>query len=155
MADEPFTGVAADCVADSGAGIVRAAMSRPAIGRTSDGRTTELPAPLPSGLNLTVLVAGDGENYPQRSQSVAVHYDAFLSDGTAWDSSRKRQKPLRFRVGTGQVIPGLDEGVKQLSLGERARLTVPASWAWGERGFPGRVPPNTDVVFELELIELV
>ena len=104
--DEPFTGVAADCVADSGAGIVRAAMSRPAIGRTSDGRTTELPAPLPSGLNLTVLVAGDGENYPQRSQSVAVHYDAFLSDGTAWDSSRKRQKPLRFRVGTDGTVGG-------------------------------------------------
>ena len=108
-----------------------------------------------SSVSIRLIRAGDTTSYPQTSQSVAIHYDAYLGNGSAWDSSRKRQKPLRFRVGTGQVIPGLDEGVKQLSLGERARLTVPASWAWGERGFPGRVPPNTDVVFELELIELV
>ena len=70
-------------------------MSRPAIGRTSDGRTTELPAPLPSGLNLTVLVAGDGENYPQRSQSVAVHYDAYWNADRDWSAARKAADAIR------------------------------------------------------------
>ena len=79
-----------------------------------------------SGVEITMSRAGDSENYPQRSQSVAVHYDAFLPDGTCWDSSRKRERPLRFRLGEGQVIPGLDEGVSQLRWA-RTRLSPPLS----------------------------
>jgi FK506-binding protein 1 len=52
-----------------------------------------------------------------------------------------------------QVIPGLDEGVSALSIGERAKIAIPASKAYAERGFPGLVPPNTDLVFDLELIK--
>ena len=99
--------------------------------------------------------AGDSENYPQKAQSVAVHYDAYLPNGTLWDSSRRRERPLRFRVGAGQVIPGLDEGVSQLSVGSRARVKIPPAMAYGERGFPGLVPPNTTVEFDLEVLELV
>ena len=72
-----------------------------------------------------------------------------------WDSSRKRGRPLRFRLGAGQVIPGLDEGILQMSCGMRARITIPSELAYGERGFPGLVPPNTSVDFDVELIEIV
>merc|ERR1711998_541053 len=98
-----------------------------------------------TGLMIKMLRAGDWGIYPTQTQSVAVHYDAYLPDNTKWDSSRDRGRPLRFRLGTGMVIPGLDEGVSQLSLGARARMTIPAEMAYGKRGFPGLVPPNTPV----------
>jgi hypothetical protein len=102
-----------------------------------------------------MLRAGTSDGYPTQSQSVAVHYDAYLPDKSKWDSSRDRGRPLRFRVGTGMVIPGLDEGIMQLSIGARARMVIPADLAYGKKGFPGLVPPNTPVEFDIELIEVV
>jgi len=108
-----------------------------------------------TGIDIKMLRAGDTSGYPTQTQSVAVHYDAYLPDGSKWDSSRERGRPLRFRLGIGQVIPGLDEGVAQLSLGSRARMTIPPEMAYGARGFPGLVPPNTPVDFDIELLEVV
>ena len=101
------------------------------------------------GVTIKMIRAGDSDGYPQATQSVAVHYDAYLPDGTLWDSSRRRGRPLRFRLGVGQVIPGLDDGIMQLSLGARARMTLPPEMAYGARGFPGLVPPNTSVDFDI------
>ena len=106
-------------------------------------------------VDVNVIVAGDGVHFPRQAQIVAIHYDAFLEDGTQWDSTHKRAKPLRFRLGMGQVIQGLDEGIQELSLREKARLTIPASAAYGKRGFPGLVPPDTGVIFDVELVEIV
>ena len=106
-------------------------------------------------VDLKIIYAGNGNQWPQQSQIVAVHYVAYLPDGTEWDSSRKRGKPLRFRLGTGQVIPGLDAGVKQMCLGQHVRLFIPPALAYGEKGFPGRVPPSTSIEFDLELVEIV
>ena len=92
---------------------------------------------------------------PRQSLTVAIHYDAYLPNGTMWDSSRKRGRPLRFRLGVNQVIKGLDETVMQMSMGMRARVTIPSTLAYGERGFPGLVPPNTAIDFDLELLEIV
>ena len=75
-----------------------------------------------AGLDLKMIKAGDTDNYPQQSQAVAVHYDAYLPTGKMWDSSRKRGRPLRFRLGSGQVIAGLDDAVSQLSMGMRASI---------------------------------
>ena len=108
-----------------------------------------------SGINIRMLRAGTSDTYPQKSQSIAVHYDAFLPSGTMWDSSRRRGRPLRFRLGCGQVVPGLDDAIAQLSLGMRARVTIPAELAYGERGFPGLVPPNTNIDFDIELLEII
>ena len=102
-----------------------------------------------------MLRAGDGLKYPVVGQACAVHYDAYLPNSTMWDSSRKRGVPLRFRLGVGQVIDGLDKGIMELSIGERVRLTIPSEMAYGSRGFPGLVPPDTDVIFDLELLEVV
>ena len=85
-----------------------------------------------------MIKAGDTDNYPQASQSVAVHYDAYLPDGKMWDSSRKRGRPLRFRLGAGQVIPGLDNAAMLLSLGMRARVTIPAELAFATHARPGQ-----------------
>ena len=75
-----------------------------------------------------------------------------LPDGKQFDSSRDRGKPFKFKLGAEQVIPGLDEGVSQLSIGERAKIMIPPEMAYGERGFPGLIPRNTMLVFDLELI---
>ena len=121
---------------------------------------------LDSGVEIKMMRAGESDSYPERSQSVAIHYDVYhsggtfangkvVSGGTMWDSSRKRGKPLRFRLGMGQVIKGLDEGVSQLSVGARARIKIPPEMAYGERGFPGLVPPNTAIEFDIELLEVI
>ena len=66
--------------------------------------------------------------------------------------SRDRGKPFKFKLGNEQVIPGLDAGVSQLSIGERAKISIPAHMAYGDRGFPGLIPKNSTLIFDLELI---
>ena len=89
---------------------------------------------------------------PAQGQTVTVHYTGYLPDGETFDSSRDRGKPFKFKLGAEQVILGLDQGVSQLSIGERAKISIPTALAYGERGFPGLVPPNSELVFDLELI---
>ena len=109
---------------------------------------------LDSGLQIKMLRSGDGKQYPQSMQSVAIHYEAW-ANGKMWDSTKDRKRPLRFRVGAGQVIKGLDLAVSQLSIGSRAKVLIPADIAYGARGFPGLVPPNTPIEFDIEVLELV
>ena len=105
-----------------------------------------------SSIQVEVFSAGDGINYPRPGNTVTVHYTGFLPDGRRFDSSRDRGKPFKFKLGAEQVIPGLDLGVAQLSVGERAKLTIPARMAYGEKGFPGLIGRNLDLTFDMELI---
>ena len=73
------------------------------------------------------------------------------ADGTIFDTTYKRNRPLKFKLGCQQVVPGWDEGVSQLSLGEMATIRMPAAKAWGATGIPGLIPPNEDLEFEVEL----
>mmetsp|Transcript_17292 Transcript_17292/g.28913 ORF Transcript_17292/g.28913 Transcript_17292/m.28913 type:complete len:113 (+) Transcript_17292:84-422(+) len=109
---------------------------------------------MPGGREVTVEIfaAGDGINYPRPGHTVTVHYTGYLPDGARFDSSRDRNKPFKFKLGAEQVIPGLDLGVAQLSIGERAKMTIPPHLAYGERGFPGLIPGNTELIFDLELM---
>lgn len=75
-----------------------------------------------------------------------------LQDGKKFDSSRDREKPFKFKLGAEQVIPGLDEGVERLCMKERAKIFIPADKAYGRKGFPGLVPPNSNLIFDLELL---
>lgn len=127
---------------------------RPLIAAAASSRRPARAVP-PQATSSIILRAGDGLNYPVHGQACAIHYDAYLPDNSLWDSSRKRGVALRFRLGMGQVIDGLDQGIMALSVGERVRLTIPSELAYGARGFPGLVPPDTDVVFDLELLEVV
>eukprot|EP00894_Picocystis_sp_ML_P003619 jgi/Pico_ML_1/54136/g4554.t2 len=74
-----------------------------------------------------------------------------LANGQKFDSSRDRGEKFRFRIGVGQVIRGWDEGVMQMSVGERATLTCTPDYGYGPRGFPPVIPPNSTLVFDVEL----
>ncbi len=106
------------------------------------------------GVTIETLQAGDGETFPQKGQTVFVHYTGTLTDGTKFDSSRDRGQPFSFTLGMGQVIRGWDEGVAQLSLGQRANLTCTHDYAYGDRGYPGVIPPRATLIFDVELLEI-
>lgn len=104
------------------------------------------------GIWVQVVQQGTG-NTPRRGQEVSVHYTGSFLDGTEFDSSRQRG-PLRFAVGTGQVIPGWDIVVQQMRVGEQRRVVIPPDLAYGERGAGGVIPPGAFLVFDMELLEL-
>lgn len=108
-----------------------------------------------SGLKIEVVSAGDGVTYPKQGQKVQVHYTGKFPDGKKFDSSRDRGKPFVFALGKGDVIKGWDEGVAQMSKGERATLTCPPDYAYGPRGYPGVIPQNATLIFDVELLNIL
>jgi FKBP-type peptidyl-prolyl cis-trans isomerase len=97
------------------------------------------------------LVVGSGAE-AVAGKTVSVHYTGKLTDGTKFDSSLDRGDPFSFRLGAGQVIKGWDQGVAGMKVGGKRMLTVPPELGYGERGFPGAIPPNSTLVFEVELL---
>lgn len=123
-----------------------------------------------------------GSRYPKTGQTVVVHYTGTLDNGTVFDSSRTRGKPFKFVIGRGEVIRGWDEGVAQvkqfisitivstfsnmnhfdcfiqflgqMSVGERAKLICSPDYAYGSRGHPGIIPPNSRLTFDVELLNI-
>ncbi len=91
---------------------------------------------------------------PKRGNTVTVHYTGWLTDGTKFDSSVDRDEPFSFVPGTGQVIQGWDQGVAGMRVGDKARLTIPPELAYGERGYPGAIPPKATLIFEVELLSV-
>ena len=99
------------------------------------------------------IVSGKGAS-PEQGQTVTVHYTGWLADGTKFDSSVDRGEPFAFALGTGQVIGGWDEGVAAMRVGDKARLTIPPELAYGAAGYPGAIPPNATLIFEVELLSI-
>lgn len=105
-----------------------------------------------AGVTLKTLVEGDGVASPQKGQTVEVHYTGTLKDnGKKFDSSRDRGSHFKFKLGVGQVIKCWDEGVAQMSIGQRAILDCSSDYAYGSRGAGGVIPPNADLLFDVEL----
>ena len=91
-------------------------------------------------------------NKPLKGEKVKVHYKGMLLDGTVFDSSFKRNQPIEFTLGIGQVIKGWDEGISLLGVGDKASFIIPSDLAYGESGAGGVIPPNAPLLFEVELI---
>lgn len=106
-----------------------------------------------SGLRYKIINAGSGKQ-AEKGNSVSVHYKGTLADGTVFDSSYKRGNPIEFPIGVGHVIPGWDEGIQKLRVGDKARLVIPSHLAYGERGAGGVIPPNAVLVFDVELMDV-
>jgi peptidylprolyl isomerase len=106
---------------------------------------------LPSGLAYEDLKPGTG-TVVGPGQTATVHYVGTLEDGTKFDSSWDRRRPLTFRVGAGQVIAGWDEGVVGMRVGQIRRLRIPPNLAYGAAGSPPTIPPNATLWFEVELL---
>ena len=103
------------------------------------------------GLQIEDLRPGAGAE-AKAGNSVAVHYVGTLTNGTKFDSSRDRGAGFTFRLGAGQVIKGWDQGVAGMKVGQLRKLTIPPELAYGARGFPPVIPPNSTLVFEVELL---
>ena len=106
-----------------------------------------------SGLQYIMVKEGIGD-FPKEGQQVFVHYTGYLEDGNIFDSSVERGQPLPFPLGKGRVIKGWDEGVALLKKGGKARLIIPPELGYGERGYPGLIPQNATLTFDVELIEI-
>jgi FKBP-type peptidyl-prolyl cis-trans isomerase FklB len=106
---------------------------------------------LESGLQYKVLTEGSGES-PQKSDTVTVHYKGTLINGTEFDSSYSRGQPQSFRV--DGVIPGWTEALQLMKEGAKWQLFIPSALAYAERGVPQRIPPNSTLIFEIELISI-
>jgi peptidylprolyl isomerase len=105
-----------------------------------------------SGLRYEDIVVGAGPS-PQSGQEVTVHYTGTLEDGTKFDSSLDRGQPFKFKIGVGQVIKGWDEGVMTMKVGGKRKLVIPPQLGYGRRG-GGPIPPNSTLVFEVELLDV-
>ncbi len=106
-----------------------------------------------SGLRYQIIQKGDGKK-AEKGSMVSVHYKGQLADGTVFDSSYKRNQPLDFQVGVGQVIAGWDEGICLLNVGDKARLVIPSDLGYGARGAGGVIPPDATLVFDVELMDV-
>jgi FKBP-type peptidyl-prolyl cis-trans isomerase FkpA len=105
------------------------------------------------GLQSEDLRAGQGAE-AQSGKTVSVHYTGTLTDGKKFDSSRDHGRPFTFTLGGGQVIKGWDQGVVGMRVGGIRKLTIPPELGYGERGFPGAIPPNSTLIFEVELLDV-
>lgn len=106
-----------------------------------------------SGLRYKIVQKGDGPK-AEKGKTVDVHYKGMFPDGKVFDNSYKRGNPISFPVGMGNVIPGWDEGIQLLHVGDKARLVIPSHLAYGSRGAGGVIPPDATLVFDVELMNV-
>jgi peptidylprolyl isomerase len=100
------------------------------------------------------LTAGDGKTVV-KGALITTHYTGWLEDGTEFDSSHRKGKPFQCVIGTGRVIKGWDQGLMGMQVGGKRKLRVPAHLAYGERQVGSLIKPNSNLIFEIELLEVL
>ncbi|MFO1381428.1 MAG: FKBP-type peptidyl-prolyl cis-trans isomerase [Chitinivorax sp.] len=105
-------------------------------------------------LEIVDLQPGDGKAVV-KGALITAHYTGWLEDGTEFDSSHSRGKPFQCVIGSGRVIKGWDQGLMGMRVGGKRKLLVPAHLAYGERQIGAHIKPNSNLVFEIELLEVL
>jgi peptidylprolyl isomerase len=121
--------------------------------QTMDNTNTSQPTNQSAQLHVEVLREGTG-TIAENGKTVSVHYKGTLQDGKVFDSSYDRNTPFEFILGGGQVIPGWELGVLGMKVGEKRKLIIPPDLAYGKDGFPGVIPENATLTFEVELLDV-
>jgi len=103
------------------------------------------------GVEVQIEQEGTGPK-ATNGKTVQMHYEGRLTNGTVFDSSYQRGEPLEFVLGAGQVIRGWDEGILKLNKGAKATFTISPDYAYGAQGYPGIIPPNSTLIFKVELV---
>jgi FKBP-type peptidyl-prolyl cis-trans isomerase FkpA len=104
-------------------------------------------------MKIEKITQGTGAS-PKSGDTVKVHYTGWLTSGAKFDSSVDRDEPFAFVLGEGQVIQGWDQGVATMRVGDKAKLTIPPELGYGASGYPGAIPPNATLIFEVELLSI-
>jgi FKBP-type peptidyl-prolyl cis-trans isomerase len=114
-------------------------------------KVTGAPTKLPGGLEYWDIKQGTGAT-AEKGQTVTVHYTGWLTNGKKFDSSVDAGRPFNFKLGAGQVIKGWDEGVAGMKVGGKRQLRIPPDMAYGASGYPPVIPPNSTLIFDVELL---
>jgi len=104
-------------------------------------------------LKIETITLGNGAA-PKKGDKVSVHYTGWFTTGGKFDSSVDRGQPFTFTLGAGEVIGGWDLGVARMKVGDKVKLTIPPELAYGSEGYPGAIPPNSTLIFEVELLAI-
>ena len=115
-------------------------------------KVTGSPTKTPSGLEYWDIKVGTGA-VAQAGHKVQVDYTGWFTSGKQFDSSVGSGKPFEFMLGAGQVIKGWDEGVAGMKVGGKRQLRIPPELAYGAKGYPGAIPPNSTLVFDVQLVD--
>jgi len=121
-------------------------------GRQADGAQKNEMKTTASGLKYQVLKQGTGTVSPKATDTVKVHYHGTLLDGTVFDSSVERGEPISFPL--NGVIPGWTEGLQLMKVGDKFKFEIPPNLAYGANSPSPKIPPNSTLVFEVELLEI-
>jgi len=122
-------------------------------GQAQDGKKEQKVITTKSGLKYVELKEGAGTE-AKPGDRVSVHYTGWLKDGTKFDSSLDRKEAFEFPLGAGKVIKGWDEGVAGMKVGGKRKLIIPSELGYGKRGAGGVIPPDAELTFEVELLEI-
>ncbi|MBN2829153.1 MAG: FKBP-type peptidyl-prolyl cis-trans isomerase [Candidatus Cloacimonetes bacterium] len=108
-----------------------------------------------TGLQIEIMQEGEGDAVAVAGKQVTVHYTGWLTDGKKFDSSVDKNQPFSFQLGAGRVIKGWDQGVAGMRIGEKRKLTIPSDLGYGPRGAGnGIIPPNSTLIFDVELLKI-
>ena len=140
------------------------ALASPAVAQTAPAKkapatpagptkVTGEPTKTASGLEYWDIKVGTGA-VAQTGQQVKVDYTGWLTNGKKFDSSVGTGRPFDFKLGAGKVIKGWDEGIIGMKVGGKRQLRIPPDLAYGEKGYPGAIPPNATLIFDVRLVDV-